>query len=346
MNGLQIGERMKLGLAAIAVAALTLASAPASADFASGVAAYDIGDFGTAYNEWLPLAREGDLAAQRNIGHLYRLGRGVPQDFAVAANWYRRAAEKGLTRAQANLGDMYLRGQGVGQDVEEAATWFHRAATHGHVISQFNMGLLYQKGVGVETDLNRAMGWFHLAGQAGHTQANQMLTALTAQGRSPAPIEVLRADPFAPSAAPAAPQAAAPADEAEDEDVQAVAALEEEAEAVAPAPAQQQAAIGPDAEDEVKKGLLAYHDQDFETAFSVWLPVAEAGNADAQFFLGGLYMDGAGVEEDLTRAHAWLRLAAEKGHPKAKEFLALIRSIMTADQIETAERLSFTLAAN
>lgn len=337
MNGLQIGGRMKLGLAAIAVAALTLSSAPASADFASGVAAYDIGDFGTAYNEWLPLAREGDLAAQRNIGHLYRLGRGVPQDFAVAANWYRRAAEKGLTRAQANLGYMYLRGQGVDQDVEEAATWFHRAARHGHVISQFNMGLLYQKGVGVETDLNRAMGWFHLAGQAGHTQANQMLAALTAQGRSPAPIEVLRADPFASSAA------ALPAEPEEEE----TAALDEEAAVEdGPAPAQQQAAIGPDAEDEVEKGLLTYHDQDFKTAFSVWLPVAEAGNADAQFFLGGLYMDGAGVEEDLTRAHAWFRLAAEKGHPKAKEFLDLIRSIMTADQIETAERLSLTLAAN
>ena len=106
MNGMAIGGRLRLGLAAFVLAGPLLANAPALADFARGVVAYDVGDFNTAYSEWLPLARDGDLAAQRNIGHLYRLGRGVPQDFAVAANWYRRAAERGLTRAQANLGDL------------------------------------------------------------------------------------------------------------------------------------------------------------------------------------------------------------------------------------------------
>ena len=115
-----------------------------------------------------------------------------------------------------------------------------------------------------------------------------------------------------------------------------------EDEETAPAPAQQQAAIDPDSEEQVEEGLLAYRDQDFSAAYSLRLPVAEGGNADAQFFLGGLYMDGAGVEEDFVRAHAWWRLAAETGHAKAKEFLELIRSIMTADQIDAAERLSST----
>ena len=134
----------------------------------------------------------------------------------------------------------------------------------------------------------------------------------------------------------------------EEEAVSAVAALadeEEDAPAAAPAPAQQRAAISVDVEEQVEQGLLAYRDQDFEAAYSLWLPVAEGGNADAQFFLGGLYMDGAGVDEYLTRAHAWWRLSAEQGHAKATEFLDLIRSIMTEDQIDAAERLSLILAA-
>ena len=57
-------------------------------------------------------------------------------------------------------------------------------------------------------------------------------------------------------------------------------------------------------------------------------------------------MDGSGVDEDFIRAHAWWRIAADKGHAKAKEFLDLIRSIMTPEQIESAERLALTLAAS
>ena len=135
MSGSEHDGRLRLGLAAVALAGTLLVTAPASADFVAGVIAYDSGDFVAAYGEWLPLARQDDLAAQRNMGHLYRRGRGVPQDFAVAVNWYRRAAERGLTRAQANLADMYLRGQGVDQDMKEAVTWFHRAATRGHEYS-------------------------------------------------------------------------------------------------------------------------------------------------------------------------------------------------------------------
>ena len=36
--------------------------------------------FATALREWEPLAEQGDAAVQFNLGILYRLGKGLPQD--------------------------------------------------------------------------------------------------------------------------------------------------------------------------------------------------------------------------------------------------------------------------
>ncbi len=141
-------------------AGVGVAGAPAYADFADGTLAYESGDYERAYNEWLPLARAGNAAAQRNIGQLYRLGLGVPMDLKVAANWYRLAADQGLSRAQANLGVMYLRGEGVERDPVRAASWFAKAAEQGHTISQYNLALMLEQGYGVPRDTRQAARWF------------------------------------------------------------------------------------------------------------------------------------------------------------------------------------------
>ena len=129
---------------------------PAAGGMADGLAAYRAGDYVTAHAEWLPLARDGAAAAQRNLGQLYRLGQGVPRDAAVAANWYRLAAEQGLARAQSNLAAMYLQGDGVEKNAGVAAEWLRRAAAQGHVPSQFNLGLMYESGFGLGMDLVKA----------------------------------------------------------------------------------------------------------------------------------------------------------------------------------------------
>src|SRR3546814_9786452 len=58
----------------------TVAPAPAWAGFADGVKAYEAGDYKGAFDAWLPLAEGGDLAAMRNIGHLYRWGQGRSEE--------------------------------------------------------------------------------------------------------------------------------------------------------------------------------------------------------------------------------------------------------------------------
>lgn len=45
------------------------------------------------------------------------------------------------------------------------------------------------------------------------------------------------------------------------------------------------------------------------------------GDADAQYNLARMYLDGAGVEKDARQAARWLRLAAEKGHTPSQAML-------------------------
>ncbi len=72
-------------------------------------------------------ADQGDTEAQVNLGFMYAVGRGVPQDDAEAVRWYRLAADQGFTAAQVNLGMMYAQGRGVSQDRVAAHMWLSLA---------------------------------------------------------------------------------------------------------------------------------------------------------------------------------------------------------------------------
>jgi TPR repeat protein len=65
-------------------------------------------------------------------------------------------------------------------------------------------------------------------------------------------------------------------------------------------------------------GMDAYDQNDYATAYREWLPLAEQGNAGAQFNLGWMYYQGKGVPEDRPEAAKWYRLAAEQGNAGAQ----------------------------
>ena len=100
----------------------------AFASFDDGQEAFVQGNYGKAFEYWRQAADDGDLTAQRNIAHLYRWGKGVPQDLMQAAFWYYTAAKGGSDTAQYNLGVMYLRGEGLPRNEEEGIIWLERAA--------------------------------------------------------------------------------------------------------------------------------------------------------------------------------------------------------------------------
>jgi len=73
-----------------------------------------------------------------------------------------------------------------------------------------------------------------------------------------------------------------------------------------------------------ERGFRHYHPEDVKAAVKQLLPLAEAGNADAQFNLGSLYYQGLGVPQDYREAVKWFRKAAEQGHLYAQVNLGSI----------------------
>jgi TPR repeat protein len=69
-------------------------------------------------------------------------------------------------------------------------------------------------------------------------------------------------------------------------------------------------------------GMEAYDRGDYATALKEWRPLAEEGEADAQFAMGLLYAFGKGVTLTQAEAVRWYRLAAEQGHATAQYNLA------------------------
>jgi TPR repeat protein len=118
-------ERGYVGVVVLALAGL---APSAAADLNAGLAAYESGDFETAYEEWLPLAEEGNAAAQYNLGLLFRYGKGRPVDLEVAADWCLKAADAGFVPAQYEMAKMYEEGEGVRKNVVQAHKYYKLAA--------------------------------------------------------------------------------------------------------------------------------------------------------------------------------------------------------------------------
>lgn len=60
---------------------------------------------------------------------------------------------------------------------------------------------------------------------------------------------------------------------------------------------------------QLKKGISLYDKSEFVAAYEILLPMAEQGNAQAQFFLGKMYRYGLGKPADAKRAQKWFDLA-------------------------------------
>ncbi len=64
--------------------------------------------------------------------------------------------------------------------------------------------------------------------------------------------------------------------------------------------------------------------QDYAEALHWYRQAAEQGDASGQFGLGGMYLDGRGVPRDYAEAVRWYRQAAEQGDARAKFNLSVM----------------------
>jgi hypothetical protein len=70
---------------------------------------------------------------------------------------------------------------------------------------------------------------------------------------------------------------------------------------------------------EIRGGeYVAYDRADYRTALKVWLPQAEAGDPEAQNYVGQIYEKGLGLKEDYKTAAYWYEKSAEQGFSEAQ----------------------------
>jgi hypothetical protein len=70
-----------------------------------------------------------------------------------------------------------------------------------------------------------------------------------------------------------------------------------------------------------EEGLEAYQNNNYRQAFDILLPLAQAGNVDAQLSVGTMYNKGQGVKQDTKKALKFYQLAADQGDYIAKTLI-------------------------
>jgi uncharacterized protein len=157
-------------------------------DFDAGMEAYSRGDFATAMKKWKPLAEDGNLSAQTNLGVMYYQGRGMDApNYQEALRWYRIAAMQGYPDAQFNLGLAHMEGKGVARDFSQAVRWYKMAGDNGYLQAQIMLADMYLKGQGVPADQKEAAKWYALAAEQGSPVAQYVLGNMHISGNGVTP---------------------------------------------------------------------------------------------------------------------------------------------------------------
>jgi hypothetical protein len=74
----------------------------------------------------------------------------------------------------------------------------------------------------------------------------------------------------------------------------------------------------------LSEGYEALIRKDYATAIKQYRPLAERGNAEAQYRIGRMYEFGQGVPQDKAQGIAWIRKAAAQNHADAQQELGFI----------------------
>ena len=93
-------------------------------------------------------------------------------------------------------------------------------------------------------------------------------------------------------------------------------------------------------------GMDARNRGDFAKALREWRPLAEQGDARAQFYLGLLYENGDGVPRDYEKAREWYEESSAQGEANAQFYLGLLSAFGQGGPLDLSQaHMWYSLAA-
>ncbi|MDE4175212.1 tetratricopeptide repeat protein [Phaeobacter sp. PT47_59] len=311
---------------------------------------------GTAENtaealRWLQTAAEaGHAEAQFYLAYALDSGQGAVRNRPAALNWLMRSAEAGFLQARIALGKKYLTGDGVQANPAEAVRWLSDVVEAGDPGAMASLGAAYLGRHGVAADLPRALLLLRRASDAGLARASFDLAGAFEQGHITGSPDLAQAVSYYRRAVEQGSPAAA-------EHLGRMAGAGQLEGLLAPhhvvpwaLAASKAGDTGAEdwlrlrAEAGLRPAQTAYalwligQDRDPEGAAALLLLAAEAGDTEAQYQLGRLHVQGAGVAQDYVAAHKWLNIAAAGGSAEALDTRSVVADLMTPEQLAEAQR--------
>ncbi|MDR3401628.1 MAG: tetratricopeptide repeat protein [Chthoniobacter sp.] len=144
-------------------------------------------DLNKAINLYEEAAQGGYATAQFQLGLMYESGTGVVQDLGKAAALYQKAANQDDASGELYLGALYEDGKGVPKNLEKAAELYQRASDHGECEGSMILGGMYENGRGVTKDLQKAAQLYRKAVDQGNEAGLERFNNVQDQLAKPEP---------------------------------------------------------------------------------------------------------------------------------------------------------------
>jgi TPR repeat protein len=256
----------------------------------------------------------GDALGQVAEGYVLEKGFDAGVDNAGAAELYRRATDQGSPDGMLALGTLLQRGVGLDRDYNRAMGLFSSAADAGYPEALRRLAIMYELGQGTDTDVDHAAQLYETASIKGDEVALYLASYALAEGAVPsnridAEMERLADDTTNPVG------------------LRMLGALYEhgylrtEDRDLARQQFQVCAGTGNSMCEFALGSFNHYYDGDDTKAAVQFQLAADQGNLYGQYWLGYLYENGLGVQQDSAKAVSYYRLAANQGHLSAINYL-------------------------
>jgi uncharacterized protein len=161
--------------------------------------AYSDGDFPQAQEYFQKASDDGNIIADWYLGHMYRLGRGVPRNQAVAYSYYSRVAD-GFDPAEPDINRLrvcvdgqlrvanYQRSGLPQANIKPnpklaARTYLQLATTYAHPGALYALGVMSIEGEGMNKNPQQGLKWLNAAVRKHNPEAADYLSRLYEKGR-------------------------------------------------------------------------------------------------------------------------------------------------------------------
>jgi TPR repeat protein len=139
--------------------------------FTEAQAAYDRGDYTSAFSKWRELGDRGNAQAQYHVGRMILRAQGADYDTREATKWLERAAKGGFAPGQIDLARLYSSGQGVLKDEKKAIFWYEAAVAQGNTVAMLELARIYRGKNGLRAHEEKATALVRSAAELGDVDA-------------------------------------------------------------------------------------------------------------------------------------------------------------------------------